>query len=208
MLFQGLLQAEEQRKTSSDKLSQAHVNIERLKKENSHLWKYIDKISEQEGFINCGKIISEAKERQQRRKVQELKTYVEKALWFADTFGVKLSSVKFTDADGKSYKIEHETELEGKKCYGDLSEEEKIKVQQVLFITDKFCIGEATYHELTMTDGGEGLPRSYLVNQCKKNLNDLCHIERTPGENEGAQLDLLSELKSTIAKQVSYPALT
>ena len=59
-----------------------------------------------------------------------------------------------------------------------------------------------------MTDGGEGLPRSYLVKQCKKNLNDLCHIERTPGKNEGAQLDLLSELKSTIAKQVSNPALT
>ena len=116
--------------------------------------------------------------------------------------------MKFTDGDGKSYKIEYETELGGEKYYGDLSEEEKIKVQEALFITDKFCIGEATYHELTMTDGAEGLPRSYLVKQCKQNLNDLCHIERKPGENEGAQLDLLSELKSTIAKQVSYPALT
>ena len=68
VLYQGLLQAEKQRKNSSDKLSQAHVNIEGLKKENSHLWKYIDKISEHEGFINCGKIISKVKERQQRKK--------------------------------------------------------------------------------------------------------------------------------------------
>ena len=37
--------------------------------------------------------------------------------------------------------------MEGKKGYEDLSEEEKIKVQQVLYITDKFCIGEAAYHD-------------------------------------------------------------
>ena len=131
---------------------------------------------------------------------------MEKALWFAGTFGLKLSSVEFADDNGRLHTIEYQSNADRTKCsYKDLSEEEKIKVQQVLFITDKFCIGEAAYHELTMTNGGEGLPRSYLVKQCKKNLNDLCHIKRTPGENEGAQLDVLSELRSIIAEQASYP---
>ena len=50
--------------------------------------------------MNCGKRFSELKERQQRRKIRELKTYVEQALWFAETFGLKLSSVGFKDSGG------------------------------------------------------------------------------------------------------------
>ena len=97
------------------------------------------------------------KGRQQRRKIRELKTYVEKALWFAETFGLKLSSVECADDDGWLHTIEYHNNIEEKKCpYKDLPDEEKVKVQQVLFITDKFCIGEAAYHELTMTNGGEG----------------------------------------------------
>lgn len=166
----------------------------------------MDKISEQEGYEHSGKPISKVKGRQQRSKIRELKTYVEKAIWFSETFRLKLSSVEFADDDGRLHTIEYHNNIEGKKCsYKDLPHEEKVKVQQVLFITiaDKFCFWEAAYHELTMTNGREGLPRSYLVKQCKKNLNDLCHIKRTTGENEGAQLDVLSELRNTIADQAS-----
>lgn len=41
-----------------------------------------------------------------------------------------------------------------------------------------------------------GLPRSYLVKQRRDQLNDICHITRTPGTAEGAQVlfsDLLKE---------------
>ena len=62
---------------------------------------------------------------------------------------------------------------------------------------------EAAYHELTMVDGGENLPRSYLVKQCKTNLNSLCHITRTPGV-EGVQLDFMSELQKAIRKKASF----
>jgi hypothetical protein len=75
-------------------------------------------------------------------------------------------------------------------------------VKEILFITDKLCIGEAAYHEITMTDGGEGLPRSYLVKQCKKHIGSLCHVTRTTGKEEGAQLDFQTELKNIIRKQV------
>lgn len=201
-LYENLVQAEKLRTACEEKLTEAYADIEKLRRENASLWVYFDKISEQEGYKNTGKNIAEVKERQQRRKIRELKTYVDKALWFASTFGLQLSSVEFNDDTGKTHTIEYQVE-EGKKSYNELSDKEKEKVQQVLYITDRFCISEAAYHELTMTVNGEDLPRSYLVKQCKTDLNRLCHISRTPGEYDGAQLDFESELENTIKKQVS-----
>lgn len=68
---------------------------------------------------------------------------------------------------------------------------------------DKFCIGEAAYHELTCCPGGEELPRSYLVKQCKEDLNKLCSIERTPGEASGAAFNFRDELSAVIEMMVS-----
>lgn len=53
-----------------------------------------------------------------------------------------------------------------------------------------------------MLEGNEDLPRSYLIKQCKNDLNRLCHISRTPGAPQGAQLDFLSELESVIQDKV------
>ena len=202
-LYQSLVQEQELRRESNDSIIEARADAEKLRRENANLLQDFGKIANQEGFMNCGKRFSELKERQQRRKIRELKIYVEQALWFAETFGLKLSSVGFKDSGGVLHTIDYQAE-EKRKSYKDLSEEEKEKVKQVLYITDKFCIGEAAYHELAMTDGGGKLPRSYLVKQCKNDLNSLCHITRTPGKEEGAQLDLESELQNTIKEQVSF----
>ena len=105
-------------------------------------------------------------------------------------------------ADRKSSHI-HEKKLQGAKSFRNLSEHKKNKVRQIIFISDKFCIGKAPYHELTMVPGGEGMPRSYLVKQCKNQLNQLCHVSKTPGPAEGAQLDFESELKNRIMQQAS-----
>ena len=207
-LYESLIQAEEIRRKTNDSLDGTKADLEKLEKENANLWKYFDKLSELEGSENSGKSFSEVKGRQQRRKIRELKTHVEQALWFAESFGLKLSSVKFNDDKGVAHTIDYTKEEGKKKGYKDLSEEEKEKVKQVLYITDSFCIGEAAYHEFTMTEGGEKLPRSYLVRQCKSDLNSLCHITRTPGIAEGAQLDLESELKNTIKQQASFLVLS
>jgi hypothetical protein len=53
-----------------------------------------------------------------------------------------------------------------------------------------------------MVAEGESLPRSYLIKQCKEELNKLCHITRTPGVPVGAQLDFNTELQSEIKAQV------
>jgi len=131
-----------------------------------------------------------------------LKTAVEKSLWFAKTLGLRLNQVWFTDERGENHKVDFSSE-DTPKSFKDLPEEEQEKLKGVLFLTDKFCISDTAYHELTLTSGGENLPRSYLIRQCKENLNQLCHITRTPGAAEGAQLIFKEGLTNRIKSQVN-----
>ena len=73
----------------------------------------------------------------------------------------------------------------------------------MLFVLDKFCIGDAAYHELTMVDGMDKMPRSYLIKQCKEHINQLCTISRTPGAAQEAQVDFKAELISVIQNRVT-----
>ena len=67
----------------------------------------------------------------------------------------------------------------------------KSKVEKILFLLDKFCVGDNFYLEITMLE--DNLPWSYLVKQKRDQLNKLCHLSSTPGEEEGAQM-LFKEL--------------
>jgi len=204
-LYDNLLQAEIRSEQAEENGEEMYADMQKLKRENSYLCEYLDKIEEQESFESNGKKISDVKERQQRRKLQELKTKVDRALWFAKSFGLQLSTVEFKDDAGKPYTLEYQLTAEKRaKSYQDLSDDEKNKIRQILYITDKFCIGESVYRELTMVPGGEKLPRSYLVIQCKNNLNQLCHVSRTPGKAEGAQLDFKQELINKIKQKVRH----
>ena len=60
----------------------------------------------------------------------------------------------------------------------------------------KFYISDAFYHDITAVC--DGLPRSYLIKQLRSDMNILCHIQRTPGGAEGAEVDVEQELKCAI----------
>ena len=139
-MYERLVQVDELRKQADEGLTDANAEIEKLQDENANLWQYIDKLTELEGFKNCGKLILELKHRQKRRKIRELKTYVEQALWFAQTFGLHLSSDTFKDGSGRSHEIDYQDQDGRRTPYKDLSEEEKEEVQQVLFLMDSFCV--------------------------------------------------------------------
>ena len=185
------------------KIDKATIDIDKLKSENTKLYSVIEKLSPQRRFENQGKTFLEVGKRQQERKLQTLATRVEQALWFSESFGLHLDSVKLVDDSGKDHCLSIRSE-KASKSYNELPNEEQEDIQQVLFIMDKFCIGEAAYHELTCCPGGEELPRSYLVKQCKENLNKLCSIERTPGEANGAAFDFHDELSTVIEEMVSF----
>ena len=129
----------------------------------------------------------------------ELKSRAEERV---EELSVDLKLVK--EENGKTHNINYQGQ--GAKSIQELSKEDQDKIKEIVYLTDKFCIGEAAYHELTLACGGESLRRSYLVRQSKNQLNELIHIRRTPGRAEGAQLHFESELQNTIRKLVSISA--
>ena len=190
------------RNTGQDLCSIQHDHTKVLK-ENEDLRDYIDKIGILDNSKNTGKIISDVGKRQQDQKLKKLKTHVERSLWFAETFSLKLESVNFTDNSCTSFGLTFNDGMQKKK-YQDLPDAEKQKIKEVLLVRDMFCIAEAAYHELTMIPAGESLPRSYLIKQCKESLNELSHIERTPWKEKGAQVNFLDTLRNAIQKHVSF----
>ena len=131
-----------------EKIDQATVDIEKLKTENNNLYHIIEKISPQRKFEDKGKPFLEVGKRQQSSKLQTLATRVEQALWFSESFGLHLDSVKVADDSGEVHRLPLESEKR-LKSYTKLSEKDQEDVQHVQFLMDKFCIGEAAYHELT-----------------------------------------------------------
>ena len=73
---------------------------------NRILNEYIEKMGIPKNCQNTGKCIPEVGKRQQRRKIKELKTQVERSLWFAETFGLHLESLKLCDNSGTDYELD------------------------------------------------------------------------------------------------------
>ena len=113
-LYKELLEVEAVGKKAEEELKMTFVDQERLKKENAHLHQYLDKTEEQKQFATTGKRISEVKERQQRRKLRELKTAEEKSLWFAKTIGLNLSSAQSGSFAANPFTEFHESEIDGR----------------------------------------------------------------------------------------------
>lgn len=73
------------------------------------------------------------------------------ALWFSKSFGLNIECILVRESDNKVSESP--------------SEEEKIQIEEILYLLDKFCVGDSFYHELTMVS--DGLPWSYLIQQCR-----------------------------------------
>lgn len=78
------------------------------------------------------------------------------------------------------------------KQYDSLSEADKEKAETVLYLMDKFSVGNAFIYELNMEVNG--MPKSYLIRQCRDKLNSACSIRSTLGDAPGAQVSLKEAL--------------
>ena len=168
--------------------------INNLQTVNTDLSHYI---SSMENFAY--KDISEVSKKS--RTFKSFLSRAQSALWFATSFGLELRSLTVRETKaGRIHKIASEVpsghEARHTSGFESLSLEEKSNVEKVLFLLDKFCIGDSFYHELTMTMGG--LPKSYLVKQRRDQLNNICHITCTPGTAEGAQVLFCNLLKARL----------
>ena len=99
---------------------------------------------------NTGKPVDKVGERQKRRKLKELKTRSERALWFMESFGFKLDSIKIEDLDGKITEINYSENGCSSKTnnFQQLPENDKTTIRALLYIMDKCCVGDSAYHVL------------------------------------------------------------
>ena len=85
-----------------------------------------------------------------------------------------MTEIKLQDKEGLTHSLNYSASNSTPHGHANLDEEKKNKVEQVLFLLDKFCVGDEAYHELS---------KSYLVKQSRNTKKKLCHIERTPGKH-------------------------
>ena len=76
-----------------------------------------------------------------------------------------------------------------------MSEEEKNS------LLDKFCVGDAFNHELSMTT--DGLPRSYLVKQCRDELYKMYQIDPADANFEETKVNLVKLFSKNISLIIS-----
>lgn len=88
------------------------------------------------------------------------------------------------------------------KQFDSVTEADKSTIETVLFLMDKFAVGDAFIHELSMVV--DGMPKSYLIKQCRDKLNSTCSVKPIPGGQCGAQVSfkesLTNKLKLLVTK--------
>lgn len=183
-------------KEMAEEVQKREEVINDQQKTNGELRNYIEKLEEINnlgGLQNKGKNISEVK-----KKSRTLNTFLSRAstaLFFARSFVLEIEGL--TVKESKTGIVHNIGSTKKKTEAKALTESEKTKGEQTLFLMDKFGVGDSFIHELSMANQGS-LPRSYLVNQIRNALNKLCHVVRTPGEAEGAQISFYGALQEKL----------
>ena len=117
---------------------------------NEKLLDYV-KVLEKQCLPKVRKDIDEIKRPSGRLKTFSQET--EKALWFAEAFGLTHKVLTCTSKEGKKFSVK----LSEQENYNSVDSDDKQRLRELLYILDKFSISDAAYHELSMLN--EDLPR-------------------------------------------------
>ena len=196
---------EEQNKSQdlSSQLDILKAENEYLKSWNLSLSNYIENVLMIQNFCNSGKQIDDLQQRQKLRKLKTLESYAEKALSFAETFGLKLNNLEYKTGSGKNVTLklgENKDEIDTSN-YSNLDSDDKDLIKQLICLLDKSCISDSAYHELSMIVGD--LPRKYVLIQHREDINKMYHIERLPGNKPIAMLNLNTEVEKLLKFEIS-----
>ena len=105
---------------------------------------------------NKGKIIDEVSPRHARRKLSDFRTNAQKALWFTNTFGLEITELHGHTHSGKPVTVPLTSNSSSQPSSHD---GDNYKILQTLYLLDRFGVGDAFYHELSMLE--PELARSY-----------------------------------------------
>ena len=121
-------------------------------------------------FSNTGKLFDDLSSRQQRRKLTQLKSSAEKALWFIESFGLDVKSIALETRHGNKLDISLHDTSTSSSSINDSS------VRQALYLLERFGVSDEFYHELSMVN--TSLPRSHLVKKARHVLTESVEILR------------------------------
>lgn len=128
---------------------------EELQRSNKELEEYAKTLEETIGITpHKGKMVSEASNKS--RTLKSFLSRVETALWISKSFGIALDALSVKECDSGEVhhlKVSGQPQEKSSKdgsSYSDLDEDTKteIAIEQILFLLDKFCVGDSFYHEL------------------------------------------------------------
>lgn len=191
-LYKDLSTAQAKLNSTIEKCEQHENLLFEFQNANESLNKYIETLKGP--FQNRGKEIGDLKSRSGTAiKFHIFKQRVNQALWFSKSFGLEFTEMKVVDKNGKMYNITDKPKSTSSsfECLSD-------DVKTLLYILDSFGISDEAYHEIAIQN--DGLIRSYLVKQCRRSINGMCQISKTPGESPGAQLNFMETLEQTLEK--------
>ena len=169
-----------------------------------------EKAKEFTEFANTGKPVHELRIRQQQRKKKEIQNKAQKALWFLESFGFRLTSMDVTctaTAENVSVTFDKENIAEPNAAntaatiedrYEKLSEQSKTDIKKVLFLLDKFSGSDELYHEFTQLYNN--MPRSYMVAHYRRRMNASYDILSLPEPFEGTRMELAPLLADDICR--------
>ena len=175
-------------------IEKQEVTIDKLQKENAQLFEYLQtKVGTGCLPVNRGKEFHKVGTQQQRRKLVSLKEHASKALWFADTFGLLPTKLTFKTKLGNKVSVPLNDDSPGRSTgFKDLSQEDKLKIQQLSFILDKFSVSDVFYHELKMLNND--VPETKLIIQARNDMSSIFEINRVPGGFSGAYISFKKEM--------------
>ena len=99
-------------------------------------------------------------------------------LWFADSFGIQLDTLQGHTTNGEKVVVTLGETASASTPEPSVPDDERDKVLQVLHLLDKFGVGDAFYHELSMID--KSLPRSHKVKQVRVEYNSEIQLKTIP----------------------------
>ena len=250
---QKYLDIEKEKEDLLQEMLQEKEHFNSCKQENEVIKKYIRQLENDQFSKVRGTAIPKLKTSQaQNKKLKELKTRAQKALYFSKLFGLELDCLRLKDPDtSKTYTVDfntaktaasknvsqddhspdtspvdpfpdtpppsstdtlltpspeeqshpsNQTSCQSDTQYAKLSDDDKARVESILYLIDKFGVGDEFIHELSMIV--DGMPKSYLFKQCRKELNKGCFIKSTPGKAPGAQYSFKELLVERIKHMV------
>ena len=154
-------------------------------------------------FHNTGRQVHEVAPRQMKRKLSQCKTFVEQALWFCESFGLKPEFVQLRKQTGSPVKlsISHTLPQQHTNKPPSHTPTDSSRVQQALYILDRFAVSDEAYHELSVTSD---LPPLYRIKEARLSINNSLDIRRLQGPYPGAYRPFKPAIKDELTKIVSH----